>query len=335
MSAYLGALGAKGVDYVNIGLVFVAWGFALLAPTPLFLFAYAVLGPLHYLTEISWLHDRKYFIRGSRSVAGFVVASILVTTLVLWGKILPSLLPVLVYLLFGAALILVVAKESRRRKLSFGLLLATAAVFAVLQPPLYAIFFLLLIPTVLHVFFFTGAFMLSGSLKSGSIPGLIGFFVFLLAAGSFFVITPAQESLLPGSYVFESYRPFMRVNASLVDILSPAVAAYSSVEEAVASGLGRSVMHFLAFVYTYHYLNWFSKARVIGWNSISSVRRSLIAGGWVLSLAIYAYDYRIGIWALLSLSFLHVLLEFPLNHRSFADIGGRLISVFRPRLTKT
>ena len=29
-----------------------------------FLFAYAVLGPEHYLTEISWLHKRGYFTRG-------------------------------------------------------------------------------------------------------------------------------------------------------------------------------------------------------------------------------------------------------------------------------
>jgi hypothetical protein len=31
-------------------------------PFELFLFSYAVSGPLHYLTEISWLHDRKYFV---------------------------------------------------------------------------------------------------------------------------------------------------------------------------------------------------------------------------------------------------------------------------------
>ena len=30
----------------------------------MFLFAYAFLGPLHYLTEISWLHDRQYFAKG-------------------------------------------------------------------------------------------------------------------------------------------------------------------------------------------------------------------------------------------------------------------------------
>ena len=37
---------------------------AFVMPFEVFLFAYAFLGPLHYLTEISWLHDRKYFSTG-------------------------------------------------------------------------------------------------------------------------------------------------------------------------------------------------------------------------------------------------------------------------------
>ena len=37
---------------------------AFFMPFETFLFAYAFLGPLHYLTEISWLHDRQYFAKG-------------------------------------------------------------------------------------------------------------------------------------------------------------------------------------------------------------------------------------------------------------------------------
>ena len=39
----------------------VAFVVASLIPFELFLFAYAVLGPLHYATEISWLYDRRFF----------------------------------------------------------------------------------------------------------------------------------------------------------------------------------------------------------------------------------------------------------------------------------
>src|ERR1700694_5930424 len=33
-----------------------------LVPFELLLLAYVVLGPAHYFTEISWLHDRSYFL---------------------------------------------------------------------------------------------------------------------------------------------------------------------------------------------------------------------------------------------------------------------------------
>src|SRR3979409_1123704 len=55
------------VNYLNVGLMVVACILAYLIPFELFLFSYAVLGPLHYLTEISWLHDRKYFTEGGAS----------------------------------------------------------------------------------------------------------------------------------------------------------------------------------------------------------------------------------------------------------------------------
>src|SRR5258707_10940721 len=55
------------VNYLNIGLMIVSCVLAFISPFELFLFAYAVLGPLHYLTEISWLHDRKYFIEAKRA----------------------------------------------------------------------------------------------------------------------------------------------------------------------------------------------------------------------------------------------------------------------------
>src|SRR4029453_17288970 len=49
------------IEYVNIGLMLVALAAAAALPFEVFLLSYAVLGPLHYLTEISWLHDRRFF----------------------------------------------------------------------------------------------------------------------------------------------------------------------------------------------------------------------------------------------------------------------------------
>ena len=52
---------AGAVEYANIGLMVLSLVVAAVVPFELFLISYAVLGPLHYLTEISWLHDRRYF----------------------------------------------------------------------------------------------------------------------------------------------------------------------------------------------------------------------------------------------------------------------------------
>src|SRR5688572_2200550 len=49
------------LNWINVGLMVVSAAVAVAAPFHLFLFAYAILGPLHYLTEISWLHNRQYF----------------------------------------------------------------------------------------------------------------------------------------------------------------------------------------------------------------------------------------------------------------------------------
>src|SRR3954466_15497282 len=68
------------INLVNIGLMILSTIAAFIMPFEVFLFVYAFLGPLHYLTEISWLHDRNYFMRGKHgqwvliAIAGFIAA---------------------------------------------------------------------------------------------------------------------------------------------------------------------------------------------------------------------------------------------------------------------
>ena len=49
------------MDVLNLGLMLVALALAFILPFWLFLFSYAVLGPLHYLTEIGWLNKKQFF----------------------------------------------------------------------------------------------------------------------------------------------------------------------------------------------------------------------------------------------------------------------------------
>ena len=67
------------INYVNIGLMAVTAVLAYFMPFETFLIAYAFLGPLHYLTEISWLHDRQYFSKGKYDFLVLLVVGILLS----------------------------------------------------------------------------------------------------------------------------------------------------------------------------------------------------------------------------------------------------------------
>jgi hypothetical protein len=87
---------------------------------------------------------------------------------------------------------------------------------------------------------------------------------------------------------------------------------------------GQSVMRFIAFAYTYHYLNWFSKTSVIKWHQVPRPWLILVIVSWLSAVAIYAVDYMLGLEVLFLLSMLHVFLEFPLNYRSMIGIVEEL-----------
>src|ERR1700744_725109 len=69
----------KGINLTNIGLMLVSTLIAFIIPFKLFLFVYAVLGPLHYLTEISWLDKKNFFIRQKTQIWPYVVVALLLT----------------------------------------------------------------------------------------------------------------------------------------------------------------------------------------------------------------------------------------------------------------
>ncbi|MFA9262960.1 MAG: hypothetical protein ACEQSB_06475 [Undibacterium sp.] len=322
------------IDLVNIALILVAAGAALVMPFPLFLFAYAVLGPLHYLTEISWLHDRSYFIPEKKSIPIFLSLGLIATLLLLTNKMPYWFLSAAVYALFGWAFILTSVKTATRRDVSIAVLFVTTILFIIFEPPVYMLLFAIFIPTLVHVFAFTAAFMLSGALKSRSGWGMASFLLLIAVALGLLAYVPKAPHQL-SSYVLESYQPFVFVNETVMSLLFGEGETRLTVESAAASKAGIAVMQFIAFAYTYHYLNWFSKVRVIGWNSISARRRGGLLLVWLAALGSYAYDYRVGVQALFLLSFLHVLFEFPLNHRSFSDIGKNLALLMRPVFSRS
>lgn len=323
------------VNYLNIGLMIVSCAAAFLFPFELFLFSYAVLGPLHYLTEISWLHERNYFTEAKpgkqkrRPHRGWLTLVAITTLLLIIGFVSAEILGLFyspkweitfLYLVFISALLITEVQKKRQKVWVF---LLGVALLVPLATSRYYIIIAFFLVTIIHVFFFTGAFILYGALKGKSSSGILSLIVFLMCAISFFVYVPAGHGA--GNYIRGSYRSFNALNVELIKLFS--LGQGNTAEEVYESQNGIMIMRLIAFAYTYHYLNWFSKTSIIKWHEVSKNRIAVIVVVWVVSLALYAYNYDTGMAVLYFISVLHVMLEFPLNHRTFAGIGRELFAI--------
>lgn len=321
------------VNYLNIALMLVATAVAFFVPFGLFLFAYAVLGPLHYLTQISWLHSRSYFTAGRRDhlVLGAMVASLLALKYVALDRFgLEAAMP------WAAAIVLLGIASSAAMALAIGNVARAALVLGalVLAPWLatgstWQALLLTMLPTLIHVYCFTALFMLYGALRGRSTSGLASFAVFVACTVVCFAIRPSADGALPGSYVKDTYDMFSGVNVSLAGFLG--MGALDDGDAVYVSPSGIALMRFIAFAYTYHYLNWFSKTSVIQWHKVPRAWSIANVVLWIGAVSLYAWDFRTGVLVLFSLSWLHVFLELPLDFRTAAGIGQELGGMLRSR----
>ncbi|MEM6268254.1 MAG: hypothetical protein AAF998_02400 [Bacteroidota bacterium] len=349
------------INYLNIGLMLVAFVAALVLPFEVFLISYAILGPLHYLTEISWLHDRNYFSLRRRDWIPLVFLAVLFVlgasnimgdTWAFWeamglgsvGRFLDAFNYELLFVAFGLALILVFVKDWKYRGLWTALLLllawlvylpaenaigATAS--ARVGHPMVTIFGIYL-PTLIHTYLFTGAFILFGALKRSSRSGYASFLVFLLCFVGCFALWTDGGGYVVSDWARSNYSPeFQALNLSFVYDFTRLDLNQATRMDVFAHPLSILVARLIAFSYTYHYLNWFSKTKVIAWHKVPKLRLAAVVAVWIASVALYLYDYATGLRWLLLLSLIHVMLEFPLNHKSFLGIYEELKKRVRGR----
>ena len=337
MSATDSIKNTDNLNYVNIGLMLLACGVAFFVPFELFLVVYAVLGPAHYLTEISWLHERKYFSKGKwdfvflglAAIALFITSYVLRPNGFVTGEQSQTYSTAFVYIAFISALAMVVMKSAFYRLLAVLVIMASAIISKNAM-----IFFSVFLPTLIHVYVFTGLFMLYGAMKGRSKSGYLSCLVFVLVPLLFVFIHP--ESGI-SEWARRDYSKFEGLNLYILnlwdsDIYSLPVTTQSGFETMIngiyQSKVGVAFMRFIAFAYTYHYLNWFSKTTVIKWHQIPKLRMGVIVALWLVSVGLYYYDYRLGFDVLFLISFLHVFLEFPLNHVSFIGIYTEAKAIF-------
>ena len=330
---------AKQIDLLNIGLMLVSIVLAVMIPFHLFLLSYAVLGPLHYLTEIGWLDDKNYFANKKRDVWILVGLCAFVTLAFSlgqmgnyefsknWMKALESrgLKPAVafvakweksaIFVAFISGLALAFIKKPLYK---YGLIvLAMVGAYFLHDLKAYILWIGIMLPTVIHVYVFTGLFILYGALKSKSVTGFASFMVFLLILFYIVFNRPDVKAHHLDGYWLESMKAsnFHLINASIARFFG-----WSTGQFMVFSKIGIKMQIFLAFAYTYHYLNWFSKTKIINWHKVSKPRLYGAIAIWIGSIALYIYNYKVGLAALFFLSVLHVFLEFPLNFKSFVGI---------------
>ena len=161
----LSSLNNDQIHYANIGLMVVSAILAFVLPFELFLFSYAVLGPLHYLTEIGWLHKKNYYTKGKYD---FLFLSVLCVLVFYFSFIKPaktdSQIPNII--LYGVllSLIFVFIKDNLYR-----VVLAVLAIIGLAMAKTgysYFVWVGVFLPTIIHVLFFTWAFMLYGVIKN-------------------------------------------------------------------------------------------------------------------------------------------------------------------------
>jgi hypothetical protein len=332
----------SAVDIVNFFLIWLTLGLAMRWPFELFLFSYIVLGPLHYLTEINWLDKQHYFLRAQDrrvfvwSMIGLVLlltASLMIAESANWhwtkafhdAVVTSGAGPVNYFLRWSWTLLLVAfvtaaaclfTERLGLRLFIIGICLLSSFFFYTM--PAVAILFGVFLPTIVHVFLFTILFMIYGTLKVRSFWGyanIVSMFL-VIAVIALWPRNVALNSLNPSVVQLTLDSAFLPLNYDICKWLGLTnggnIQLYSPVFFKVQS--------FIAFAYTYHYLNWFSKTSIIKWHQVEKRKFVISAVLWAASIALYAVDFRLGFAAIFALSILHIVLEFPLNFVSIRSI---------------
>lgn len=174
------------VDKLNIVLIILSAMLAYYFPLELFIFAYAILGPLHYVTEIKWLDNKNYFFADKKqiwlSIGVFVSLLVFLPKLYYqYGAMNNSLGKAMLYLDSWSnggifiALLLAIGTQFIRSKVAWLVLVIVGVVGAVFlqKNASYNDLIGLFIPTIIHVYVFTLIFMLYGAKKSKSTFGYL------------------------------------------------------------------------------------------------------------------------------------------------------------------
>lgn len=312
-------------DRINFLLIAVSFVAAWLFPIELFLFSFMMLGPLHYLTELNWLSKRNFFLEGNSKNNLLYAAFFL---LVLWLLHAANLnwfhiegVNVVNYKLINGLLLACVVFSFPLAARQKGWIVVVIVGFCLAggwwlsSIPLANLFLFSCLTTLTHVYLFTLLFLLVGSLKHLHFWGILNVLALIIGGIALLEIDPIILFLTQNEFLNKSGFGLFAHNLQQ---------AFDQLQ--LASVSPENWMQFFAFIYTYHYLNWFSKTDVIGWAKGNKTRVWLMIFIWFVLVSVYVIDVQLGFYLAIILSVLHVVLEFPLNIHVMKKLLGAKVS---------
>jgi len=285
---------------------------ASLAPLQVFIFVYAFVGPMHYLTEIAWLKKKGFYFGGGVVSEQFYVAVAAVLCVAVSADF---------YIhrgLTGYAIgLLIVLSLGALVKNPF-VLISTLAAGCVAKFFVHGlvIFVAAILPTIVHVYVFTMLFMVSGLVRERNQPGLAWIKLikwtnpFLLLGLPAVILIARWSYPAPSGYWINAEAGFSALHGYLVGLLGHNLHPDATI---LADPAAAGVLRLLAFIYLFHYLNWFAKTELLQWHKVSRRSWAWIAMLYSVSVVCYLWNFVVGFYIVNFLSMLHVFLEFPLN----------------------
>ena len=325
----------RNIDFLNTGLIVLSAILAYIFPLELLVVSFAVLGPLHYLTEINWLEKKHFFANGISAkwlwIGLAVTAFIVVPRIVLYMDDSPSSFTTAMIwttkwsnVVLFSTLVTAFTLPFVRQKRAWIISAISALVLAIFlnQAVAFQHSMGIFVPTIIHVYLFTIFFMAYGTKRSKSKLGILNVVLIVLVpiAYSMLEIMPSNYQFadeIKGIYIENQFHETPLKLASYIGVLDGKSFLFYGVTEL-------KLMMFISFAYFYHYLNWFSKTTVIKWHtSLSKTRGVFILVFWIILSGLFYLDYALGFIVALFFSMLHVILEFPLNAVSVKELFSK------------
>lgn len=312
--------GNSTIGLLNLFLIAFSFFIAYLSPITTFVLAYAILGPLHYLTQLNWLNKRSLFKDNKRLKLTIILAGLFSTAFFLveaygnWNIDWYFGRNVLAAIVVFSVLATLLSHIKLNRTTQLLLIIPVVLTIILFRSNIvYLILFGVLFVSVIHVYLFTLLHMISGYVKNRSKIDLGNSLLMILVPLTILIFpwtsTETQNELINQN----QYINGLTQNLSYL-------LGYRNLE--VNSVVLLKTSWFVAFSYLYHYLNWFSKTKIIHWNDgLTKKKTIIICSVSLVFSAIYLLGFEYGLVASLFLSYLHVFAELPLNYMSIKHIS--------------